>query len=509
MSSRLHALSGFQDGLSTTLSLIDRVDEERDEDRLEAQQAEDRQRQLQDLETARMRNDVDFRQRQEDRKLRLSDDEAARERQAKADDMAEEEAAHLKALRPLERRRQELLNSGILQEQTVRDAQIKDAKRADREREAMGYIAEAQVRAQAGDHAGAQAAYKKLGDYGFDVEGMSSQEQSRITDTMVGLEEGSVDVSDPDALWLAKQVLLPSMATSGRNPDEWELVGLVPNEGRNTFSANLMNKKTGDIKPATMLGSTDDNDPVTEFTIEDLMNGGKDLMELEQQMMATNLAATGARLGLKATQSSDLDRARARKANAEAEKLEAEIGAPGDGGYTPKQREIFVKNYADTNVAVAAEALTQESGFTPERAATLLESTQKVLAEPVAKNAVPMTQMEAMNEAVRRAEASAEAAQVATKIITDNAGLDLDEDKVLAVITKHKMNPLGSSYEREIKTMIERAQGVKDRQAAREARKAEREKAYEASGTPGKINSGGIYGDVERAASSTPFERAD
>jgi len=475
--SNLNLLSGFRDGARDTLAFIDRIDEERDEERLERQQAEDRKLRLADLATARERQALLFDQGQEDRTLRLADDETQRGRLAAQDERTAEahalqmgQAEHLKTLRPLERRRAELYNSGLVQEQTIRQAQIDDQTRAKRESEAIGYIREGALLAEAGDHNGALRTWEKLSDYGLDFDGLSATDQSRVSDTMEGLLSGEVDIESEDAGWLAEQVLLPSLATSARDPDKWEIHALVPNPGRDTFSIELRDKESGEIKDATMLNSSDPGDPVTEFTMEDMIGAGEALASLEKTMMATRVAALGARLGQTAgAGESNLDRARARKLDAEAAKLESEVGEPGESGYSAAQKETFVANYAEDGLEVAAAAITQDPAFNPTGAMQLMRDVQAVMSEPPRKGEPPLTQLDAIAEATRRAEARAAAMADAATFLTENEGLLIDEDEVAEIYSKMKANPMSRAvYTRQLaalKAAAERRKRRDDRRA--------------------------------------------
>lgn len=350
MNSGLNVASGIQQGFGSVLDIATRIDAKRRTQTL-ARQADQR-----------FANEMELHEESRaDRALARSQNAEDREYQAGQREYQQDLQEHEKSMRPFERQIAQMQASGQYTQNQIRDAQLRGVKREEKNNEARSIIMKANEMQAGGNVQGFVEEFKKLKDYGYDVDHLVSPDKVATREFINGIVKGEQSLESPEAMEHIKRILQPSFNASGRNGEDLELTGrLTRNPQTGMFSVEMKNKKTGAVVPATLgMGSDETEDPiVTELSIQDVMDQAQAYSMLEDHAMkvvmsTANVGAGGGSL-LGRGQSLDQQEQQAdiEYKQAQTAKIMQEIapegnsnGGRGGSGYNKKRMEDMVAAY--------------------------------------------------------------------------------------------------------------------------------------------------------------------
>lgn len=185
---------------------------------------------------------------------------------------------------PIARQIRQAELKGLMSSNEASELRNKVAKQAATAQEAMAVASMATSLNEQGDYEGALQYYEELGNYGFDVKQMDSVGAQRAMDTTQKLLTGEMNLKDPEAVWLAEQVLGPAFAQSGRDGQTLKIAGLTQIPGTDRVAVRMERRQGGDAATATLRGTTDPKDVVREISMDELMGATSNWIDTASQI---------------------------------------------------------------------------------------------------------------------------------------------------------------------------------------------------------------------------------
>jgi len=364
--------TGFVGGVSSGLELLDRLDArkrrqelQKRDDMLFDQSQQDRMQGLEDAETQRARQEQQFQQQQEEL-------EYQRERRKINDE-------HQDAMLPLERQAAQTRLATAQTQQRIAKQKIKS-------QEAMSIWNQASVLFEGQEFEAAEAKIAELANYGYDVEDITTGNAQEASDYVEKFLMGELEYNSPEVKQLAKWVLTPSLVQSGRDPERFEIAGIMPTgktdqNGDPTFAVSMNDKSDGTVKPVTlnMTNAEDDpdsKDPILEISAKDLMAATSGYISASQAGSEVHLRAIGQSFATEAYRRQTMSPAQTKedeKLQAEIDKIKAQTdqirsetsGAATSGsGSNQALQNLFLNTYdGDPRMQNIAKLLQESEGF--------------------------------------------------------------------------------------------------------------------------------------------------